>query len=129
AFGEARCKRIAGLGKPLRRSGERLESDPILGRWIARFPRERRPRSWLSAPIIGRNGRNLGWIQVSDPAPGEFTAADEALLVRFGEMVAVALENVMYQEAREANRLKDQFLATLSHELRTPLNAILAWTQ
>src|SRR6202011_1795628 len=26
-----------------------------------------------------------------------------------------------------ANRMKDEFLATLSHELRTPLNAVLGW--
>jgi signal transduction histidine kinase/ActR/RegA family two-component response regulator len=32
------------------------------------------------------------------------------------------------ERERSANRLKDEFLATLSHELRTPLNAVMGWT-
>jgi PAS domain S-box-containing protein len=41
---------------------------------------------------------------------------------------SIAMQNAeLYHAALEADRRKDEFLATLSHELRTPLNAIVGW--
>jgi PAS domain S-box-containing protein len=86
--------------------------------------------SYMCAPLIA-HGRTFGAITfVSAESNRHYTDED----LRFAQDVAyrsaLAVENArVYAQASTANRVKDEFLATLSHELRTPLNAVLGWVR
>jgi PAS domain S-box-containing protein len=57
---------------------------------------------WLAAPLLTRDGRNLGLIQLSQKLNGEFSSDDEAILVQMTHMASVAIDNVrLYREAQE----------------------------
>jgi PAS domain S-box-containing protein len=57
---------------------------------------------WLAAPLLTRDGRNLGLIQLSQKLSGEFSHDDEAILVQLTHMASVAIDNVrLYREAQE----------------------------
>lgn len=81
------------------------------------------PRELLALPLLSQ-GR-VAYVLVCGSRRGD--AGPEVRLAQdFAERAALALDNArLYQEAREAIALREQFVAVAGHELRTPLTALM----
>jgi PAS domain S-box-containing protein len=82
-------------------------------------------RSYICVPLIV-SGKALGVLTFATAESGRtYDHADLALATDLARRASIAVENTqLYQALREADRRKDEFLATLAHELRNPLAPI-----
>jgi PAS domain S-box-containing protein len=80
---------------------------------------------------IRAHGRTLGAITLLSAESGRrYDRPDLALAEELGRRAGIAIQNARaYREARDAIRLREEFLSVAGHELRTPLTALLLQLQ
>lgn len=83
-------------------------------------------RSAMVVPVVAR-GASLGTIALIGRADEAFTTDDLVTAEQLGRRAGVAIDNaLLYENARDAIRTREQILAIVSHDLRNPVAAIAA---
>ncbi|MBI5907663.1 MAG: PAS domain S-box protein, partial [Burkholderiales bacterium] len=61
-------------------------------------------RGWLAVPLTGRNGENIGLLQLTDKYEGEFTLQDQYVSAELAQLASIAIENVkLFEQVHRLN--------------------------
>jgi PAS domain S-box-containing protein len=75
-----------------------------------------RLRGWLAVPLIGSDGSNLGLIQLADKYEGEFTEADQSILIQLAQLASAVIERD--KAAEELHHINETLELRVEHEIR-----------
>jgi PAS domain S-box-containing protein len=119
AFGEALCGTAALHRQPVVVSHVQESGDSE-----AQAYRSLGVRAYAGFPLLSGN-LLLGTLAFASRSKGEFGPDEREFLETICHYLAVAYERLrLVEKLRQADRKKDEFLATLAHELRNPLAPI-----
>jgi signal transduction histidine kinase len=90
-------------------------------------------QSYISVPIILRNGKFFGTLCAIDPKPARLKNPETiGMFTLFADLISMHLHNLeqlditkaSLEEERKTAELRDRFIAILGHDLRNPVGAV-----
>jgi PAS domain S-box-containing protein len=84
---------VCETNRPLRLTQAELEAHPRWRGFGSHADKHSALRGWLAIPLTGRDGKNIGLLQLSDKYEGEFTQQDEYVATELAQLASIAIEN------------------------------------
>ncbi len=96
----------------LRMTQEELEAHPRWRNFGSYGDKHPVMRGWLAVPLTGRQGQNIGLLQLSDKYEGDFTLQDEYVAIELAQLASIAIENArLLDEVSQLNTGLEQKVA------------------